>query len=133
MIMKIKPIKTQKDYKTALKRVEELMDAKPGTSEIDELEILSMLIEKYEEEHFPISDPDPIEAIKFRMEQLGLNQNELATIIGSKSRASEILKGKRQLSLNMIRVLHNKLNIPAEVLIKDIKTTQYVKKPRLKL
>jgi HTH-type transcriptional regulator/antitoxin HigA len=131
--MKIKPIKTQKDYKTALKRVEELMDAKPGTSEIDELEILSMLIEKYEEEHFPISDPDPIEAIKFRMEQLGLNQNELATIIGSKSRASEILKGKRQLSLNMIRVLHNKLNIPAEVLIKDIKTTQYVKKPRLKL
>jgi len=128
MIMKIKPIKTQKDYKTVLKRVDELMDVKPGTSEIDELEILSMLIEKYEEEHFPISDPDPIEAIKFRMEQLGLNQNKLAAIIGSKSRASEILKGKRQLSLNMIRVLHNKLNIPAEVLIKDIKTTQHVKK-----
>jgi len=126
--MKIKPIKTQKDYKTVLKRVDELMDVKPGTSEIDELEILSMLIEKYEEEHFPISDPDPIEAIKFRMEQLGLNQNKLAAIIGSKSRASEILKGKRQLSLNMIRVLHNKLNIPAEVLIKDIKTTQHVKK-----
>lgn len=129
--MQIKPVKTQKDYKLALKRVEELMDAKPGTLELDELEILSLLIEKYEEEHFHISDPDPIEAIKFRMEQLGLNQNQLATIIGSKSRVSEILKGKRKLSLNMIRVLHNKLNIPAEVLIKDVKTIRYGKKHRL--
>lgn len=115
--MTIKPIKTKKDYEQALKRLEEVFDAKKGTAEGDELEVLSILIEKYEDEHFPIGLPDPIEAIKFRMEQLGYNQADLANVVGLKSRASEILSKKRKLSLHMIRQLHNKLNIPTEVLI----------------
>ena len=89
----------------------------PGTEESDELEILGMLIEKYEKEHYPIELPDPIEAIKFRMEQMGYTQNDLAEIIDSKSRASEILNRKRKLSLEMIRTLTQKLHIPSEVLI----------------
>ncbi len=93
------------------------MDAKRNTSEMDELEILSVLVEKYEDEHFPIASPDPIEAIKFRMEQMGLSQGDLAGIIGSRSRASEVLRGKRSLTINMIRLLHERLNIPAEILI----------------
>lgn len=101
-MVQVKPIKNQKDYKLALKKIEQLMDAKPGSPEMDELEILSILVEKYEEEHFPIVNPDPVEAIKFRMEQLGLTRNELYLILGSKSHASEVLKGKRNLSLNMI-------------------------------
>ena len=115
--MNIYPIKTNKDYKTALKRIESLMDAKRGTREMDELEILSVLVEKYEDEHFPISSPDPIEAIKFRMEQMDLSQNDLANIIGSRSRASEVLRGKRSLTIKMIRSLHENLKIPAEILI----------------
>jgi HTH-type transcriptional regulator/antitoxin HigA len=115
--MKLKPIKTKKDYQQALDRLEIIFDAKKGTPEGDELEILGILIEQYEEEHFPINLPDPIEAIKFRMEQLGYNQSDLAKVIGLKSRASEILNKKRKLSLDMIRQLHNKLNIPTDVLI----------------
>lgn len=115
--MTIKPIKTKKDYQNALERLEVIFDSKQGTPCGDELEILGILIEKYEEEHFPIGFPDPIEAIKFRMEQLGYNQTDLAKIVGLKSRASEILNKKRKLSLEMIRLLHNKLNIPTEVLI----------------
>ena len=115
--MKLKPIKTEKDYFQTLERLEEIFDAKPGTKEGDELEILGILLEKYENEHFPIGLPDPIEAIKFRMEQLNYSQNDLAEVIGLKSRASEILNKKRKLSLDMIRKLTEKLHIPSEVLI----------------
>ena len=115
--MNIKPIRTKKDYQQALERLEVIFDAKKGTDKGDELEILGMLIEKYENEKFPIDFPDPIEAIKFRMEQLGYNQTDLANVVGLKSRASEILNRKRKLSLEMIRQLHDRLNIPTEVLI----------------
>ena len=115
--MEIKPIKTEKDYNQALERLEIIFDAKLGSAEGDELEVLGILIDQYESEHFPISLPDPIEAIKFRMEQMGYNQNDLANIIGLKSRASEILNRKRKLSLEMIRQLHERLNIPTDVLI----------------
>lgn len=115
--MKLKPIKSEQDYETALERLEVIFDALPGTEESDELEILGMLIEKYEKEHYPIDLPDPIEAIKFRMEQMGYTQNDLAEMIGLKSRASEILNRKRKLSLEMIRTLTQKLHIPSEVLI----------------
>ncbi|NQW77504.1 MAG: helix-turn-helix domain-containing protein [Cytophagales bacterium] len=115
--MEIKPIKTEKDYKQALKRLETIFEAKIGSAEGDELEVLGILIDQYENEHFPIGLPDPIEAIKFRMEQMGYNQNDLANIVGLKSRASEILNRKRKLSLEMIRQLHERLNIPTDVLI----------------
>ncbi|HRO76727.1 MAG TPA: helix-turn-helix domain-containing protein [Crocinitomicaceae bacterium] len=115
--MKLKPIKTENDYFQALERLEIIFDAKPQTKEGDELEILSILIDKYEQENFPIELPDPIEAIKFRMEQLDYSQNDLAEIIGLKSRASEILNKKRKLSLEMIRKLVDKLHIPSTVLI----------------
>ncbi|WP_177760877.1 type II toxin-antitoxin system HigA family antitoxin [Flavobacterium sp. I3-2] len=115
--MKLKPIKSEQDYETALERLEVIFDALPGTEESDELEILGILIEKYEKEHYPMDLPDPIEAIKFRMEQMGYTQNDLAEMIGLKSRASEILNRKRKLSLEMIRTLTQKLHIPSEVLI----------------
>lgn len=115
--MEIKPIKNEKDYNQALERLETIFDAMPGTPESDELEVLGILIDQYENEHFPIGLPDPIEAIKFRMEQMGYNQNDLANIVGLKSRASEILNRKRKLSLEMIRQLHERLNIPTDVLI----------------
>ena len=115
--MNIKPIRTKKDYDQALARLEVIFDSKRGTDEGDELEILGMLIENYENENFPVGFPDPVEAIKFRMEQLGYNQTDLANVVGLKSRASEILNRKRKLSLEMIRQLHDKLNIPTEVLI----------------
>jgi HTH-type transcriptional regulator/antitoxin HigA len=117
--MDINLIKTEQDYKQALKRLEIIFDAKKGTEEGDELELLGLLIDQYENEHFPIDLPDPIEAIKFRMEQMGYNQNDLAKIIGFKSRASEILNRKRKLSLEMIRQLHTTLNIPTDVLIQN--------------
>lgn len=115
--MKIKPIKTKKDYDQALERLELIFDAKRGTDEGDELEVLGILIEQYENERFPIDLPDPIEAIKFRMEQMGYTQTDLANAVGLKSRASEILNKKRKLSLEMIRQLHDKFNIPTDVLI----------------
>ena len=115
--MNISPIKTKKDYEQAMLRLDDLFDAKKGSPEGDELEILSMLIEKYEDVHFPIDLPDPIEAIKFRMEQSGFTQTDLANLLGQKSRASEILNCKRKLSLDMIRQLHKKWNIPTEVLV----------------
>src|SRR6476661_2818203 len=115
--MAIKPIKTKKDYQAAMDRLEVIFDAKPRTPEGDELEVLGILIDKYEQEHYPIDFPDPIEAIKFRMEQLGYNQSDLANVVGLKSRASEILNKKRKLTLDMIRNLHSTLNIPTDVLI----------------
>ncbi|MFM2266334.1 MAG: hypothetical protein RLZ77_1754 [Bacteroidota bacterium] len=115
--MDIKPIKTDKDYNQALERLETIFDAKKGSPEGDELEVLGILVDQYENQHFPIGLPDPIEAIKFRMEQMGYNQTDLANIVGLKSRASEILNKKRKLSLEMIRQLHDRLNIPTDVLI----------------
>jgi HTH-type transcriptional regulator/antitoxin HigA len=117
--MNLKPIKTKKDYQQALDRLELIFDAKKGTKEGDELAILGILIDQYENEHFPIDLPDPIAAIKFRMEQLGYTQTDLAKVVGLKSRASEILSKKRKLSLDMIRQLHEKLNIPTDVLIQS--------------
>ncbi|MBA2408196.1 MAG: helix-turn-helix domain-containing protein [Chitinophagales bacterium] len=117
--MNIKPIKTDKDYNQALKRLELIFDSEKGSAEGDELEVLGILVDQYENEHFPIGFPDPIEAIKFRMEQMGYNQTDLGKIIGLKSRASEILSRKRKLSLEMIRKLNVKLNIPTEVLIQS--------------
>jgi HTH-type transcriptional regulator/antitoxin HigA len=116
-VMTIKPIKDEKDYNQALERLELIFDAKKGSNEGDELEVLGILIDNYENEHFPIGFPDPIEAIKFRMDQMGYNQSDLAKVIGLKSRASEILNKKRKLSLEMIRLLHDNLKIPTEVLI----------------
>ena len=115
--MTLKLLKTKKDYRAALDRLEIIFDAKPGTSQGDELEVLGILIDNYEQEHYPIDFPDPIEAIKFRMEQLGYNQSDLANVVGLKSRASEILNKKRKLTLDMIRNLHSTLNIPTDVLI----------------
>ncbi|MEJ7830135.1 MAG: helix-turn-helix domain-containing protein [Segetibacter sp.] len=117
--MTIKPIKTKKDYQIAMTRLERIFDAKPGTLNGDELEVLGILIEKYEQEHYPIGYPDPIEAIKFRMEQMGYSQSDLARVVGLKSRASEILNRKRKLTLEMIRQLHHALGIPTEVLIQS--------------
>jgi HTH-type transcriptional regulator/antitoxin HigA len=115
----LKPIRTKKEYKEALERVYELMqmDLKKDSDEYNELDLLTILLEKYEEENYPIDLPDPVEAIKFRLEQLNLQTSELAKILGSKSRASEILNRKRKLSIAMIRTLHDKLKIPASSLI----------------
>ena len=117
--MKILPIRNEKDYQKALDRLEDIFDAKKGTEEGDELEILSILIDRYENENFPIGMPDPIEAIKFRMEQMGMKQKDLAEVVGYKSRVSEILSKKRKLTLDMIRKLNSTLHIPTEVLVQD--------------
>src|SRR6188508_1906370 len=119
--MNLKPIKTKKDYQQALERLEVIFDAKKETKEGDELEILGILIDQYENEHFPIDLPDPIEAIKFRMEQMGYTQTDLAKVVGLKSRASEILNRKRKLTLEMIRSIHESFKIPTEVLIQSYK------------
>ena len=117
--MKIIPIHNEKDYQNALERLEEIFDSKKGSELGDELEILSILIDKYENENFPIGMPDPIEAIKFRMEQMGMKQKDLAEVVGFKSRVSEILSKKRKLTLEMIRKLNVSLHIPTEVLVQD--------------
>lgn len=114
-----KVIKTEKDLQKALKRLDVIFDAKKGSKEGDELELLSLLIDNYEKEKYPIELPDPIEAIKFRMEQLGYKQKDLAEAIGLKSRVSEILNRKRKLTLDMIRKLHDVLGIPTEILVKE--------------
>lgn len=117
----LKPVKTKKDYEAALQRCYDLMqkDVKANPKIADELEVLSILVKDYEEKHYPVSPPDPIAAIRFRLEQSGLDEKELNKILGGRSRKSEILSGKRKLSLNMIRELHNKLKIPAETLIAE--------------
>jgi len=117
--MTYKIIKTEGDYQIALARIDELMDAEPNTPEGDELELLVTLVELYEEKKYQIDMPDPVEAIKFRMEQLSLNQQALVPFIGSKSKVSEILNKKRQLSLSMMRALHKGLGIPAEILLQE--------------
>jgi HTH-type transcriptional regulator/antitoxin HigA len=117
----LKPIKTKKEYDAALQRCYELMqlNLKPGSELSDELEVLSILVESYEIKHYPVPPPHPIEAIKFRLEQMSMDEKDLAKILGGRSRKSEILSGRRKLSLAMIRQLHNKLKIPAETLIAD--------------
>jgi len=117
--MEIKVIKTEEDYNSALMRLEEIFDAPVDSPEGDEAELLTVLIEKYEEEHYSIESPDPIEAIRFRMEQMNMNKKDLAEVIGYKSRVSEILNRKRKLSLNMIRQLHKKLRIPYDSLLTE--------------
>lgn len=117
--MKIKVIKTEEEYTKALKRLEDVFDAPEGTSEGDEAELLAVLVEKYEDEHYPIKAPDPIEAIKFRMEQMNMDKKDLAKIIGYKSRVSEIFTKKRKLNLMMIRKIHHMMNIPYESLIRE--------------
>ena len=115
--MDIKIIKTEAEYEATLARIEALMDAEPDSPQEEELKLLVLLVEKYEAERYPIDLPDPVEAIKFRMEQEGLKPKDIIQYIGSQSKVSEVLNYKRPLSLNMIRRLQAGLGIPAEVLI----------------
>ena len=115
--MDIKPIRAEADYERALRRVEELWDSPEGSAESDELDVVTTLIEAYERQHYPIDLPNPIEAIKFRLEQKGQDPRALIGVIGQRTRVYEVMRGKRPLSLNMIRRLHEKLDIPAEILI----------------
>ena len=115
--MKIKPIKSEKDYEKALERLEVIFDAPINSKEGDEAEILSMMIDNYENEHHPIEAPDPIEAIKIRMEEMNLKQKDLVGVIGGKSRVSEILNKKKRLTVDMIRELERILHISASVLV----------------
>jgi HTH-type transcriptional regulator / antitoxin HigA len=114
----VRPIRTKRDYEAALKEVERLWGAKTGTSSGDRLDVLATLIDAYEAEHYPMDPPDPIEAIKFRMEQQGLTRRDLGEIIGTRTRIAEVLNGKRGLSIAMIRRLHERLGISADVLIR---------------
>ena len=115
----LKPIRSEKDYARALSELAELWGAKTGTPKGDRLDILTTLIEAYEAEHYPMDPPDPIEAIKFRMEQQGLTRKDLEKVLGTRTRVSEVLNRKRGLSISMIRALHEKLGISAEVLIRS--------------
>ena len=117
--MNIQPIKNEKTYFQALERLEQIFDAPENTPEGDEAEILSLLIENYENRHYPIEAPDPIEAVKIRMEELGLKQRDMVGVLGGKSRVSEVLNRKRKLTVEMIRNLTEKLNLSASILVKD--------------
>jgi HTH-type transcriptional regulator/antitoxin HigA len=123
-VLKIPPIKTEADLDAALARAAELMDAEEGTDEADELEVLATLIEAYEDRHYPMGQSDPIEAIKARMEQQGLTRKDLEPMIGTRTRVAEVLNRKRNLSIGMIRRLHAKLGISAEVLIQPTKKSR---------
>jgi HTH-type transcriptional regulator/antitoxin HigA len=113
-------LKSPEEHEAALAYIAELMDAAPGSEEMEALELWSLLVERYEEEHFPIDTPDPVDAIKFRMEQEGLRQKDLEKYFQGKNRVSEILNRKRTLSIGMIRALHRGLGIPAEVLLREV-------------
>lgn len=117
--MKPKIIKTEEEHKAALRHVETLMDADPDSQAESDLELWVLLIDQYEEEQFPIEAPDPIEAIKFRMDQMGLTQKDLIKFIPAKSKVSEVMNRRRGLSLSMIRAFHSGLGIPANVLVKE--------------
>lgn len=117
--MKFKILKTKKDYHTALERFEEIFQAKSGSAESDEADVLSLLLKEYEEKHFVIEAPNPLEAIKYRMDQQGLTNSDLAAILGFKSRVTDIFNKHRKLNLTMVRKLHNQLNIPLETLVKE--------------
>ena len=118
--MNIKPIKNEKDYRKALGEINRIFDAKPNTPDGDYLDVLSTLVEKYEDEHYPIDAPDPVEALQYFMESRGLNRVDLEEYIGGSGRVSEVLNRKRSLSLSMIRKLHFDLGVPAEALLKEI-------------
>lgn len=120
--MQPKILKTEAEYEAALAHVAALMDAEPGSLQEQELELFALLVEQYEQEHFPIDPPDPVEAILFRMEQEGLTRKDLSAYIGSPSKVSEILNRKRPLSLTMIRALHKGLGIPADILVQESQT-----------
>lgn len=115
--MEIRPIKTEQDYNTSIRRIEVLWGAKKDTPQGDELDLLVTLVESYEMKHYPIAPPDPIDAIKFRMEQMGMTKADMVQYIGSQSRVSEILNGRRKLTLGMIKALYKGLRIPAEILL----------------
>ena len=119
--MEIKPIRNEDDYEKALHRVEELWGTSPGTPQGDELDVLVTLVEAYEREAYPIDSPSPIAAIKFRLEQEGKDYRALIGVIGQRTRVYEVMRGDRPLSLNMIRKLHRKFDIPAEVLIRPLR------------
>lgn len=123
VVMELKPIKSEKDYREGLERLEVIFDALIDTKEGDEAEILSLLIENYENENYPIEAPDPIEAIKIRMEELNMRQKDLVGIIGGKSRVSEILNRKKRLTVDMIRELEQILQISASVLVNNYELT----------
>lgn len=122
--MVVKSLKTEAEYQKALSRLEELFDAPMGTAESDEADLWALVIEDYESKHHAIDAPDPIHAIRIRMEEMELKQNDLLPIFGSKSRVSEVLNRKRKLTLNMIRQLHEKLNLSFELLVKDYKLAE---------
>src|SRR6266704_3541467 len=122
MAGEVRPIRTKRDYEAALREVERLWGAKAGTRDGDRLDVLATLVDAYENEHYPMDPPDPIEAIKFRMEQQGLTRRDLEGILGTRTRVAEVLNRRRGLSINMIRRLHERLRISAEVLIRPIKT-----------
>ncbi len=115
--MEIKPIKTEDDYFKSLERAEALWGSKRDTPEGDELDLLVTIVEAYEIKHYPIAPPDPIDAIKFRMEQMGMTKTDLAKYLGSQSRVSEVLSRKRKLTLKMVKSLYKGLKIPAEILL----------------
>ena len=123
MAAEVKPIRTKRDYEAALKEVERLWGAKLGTRDGDRLDVLATLLDAYEVEHYPMDPPDPIEAIKFRMEQRGLTRRDLEAIIGTRTRIAEVLNRRRGLSIAMIRRLHERLGISAEVLIRPSRKT----------
>jgi HTH-type transcriptional regulator / antitoxin HigA len=123
MASEVKPIRSEADYQAALAEVSRLWGAKAGTSKGDRLDVVATLIDAYESAHEPIDAPDPIEAIRFRMEQQGLNRRDLETLLGSRARVAEILNRKRALSISMIRRLREGLGISAEVLIRPIRKT----------
>ena len=121
--MNIRPIKSERDYELALQRIDDLMEAASGTPEGDELDILATIVSAYEDKHFPIDLPDPVEAILFRMEQMGLQRKDLEPLLGGRSKVSEVLNRKRGLSIRMIRELHATMNIPLENLVGITKAT----------
>ena len=120
MIIEIRPIKTEQDYNFPMNRIETLWGAKKDTPQGDELDLLVTLVESYEMKYFPIAPPDPVDAIKFRMEQMGMTKADLVQYLGSQSRVSEILNGRRKLTLGMIKSLYNGLKIPAEIFFTQI-------------
>jgi HTH-type transcriptional regulator/antitoxin HigA len=122
--MEIKPIRSNTDYERALQEIQRLWGAKEGTAEGDRLDVLATLVDAYEQKHFPIDTPEPIEAIRFRLEQQGLDERALVGVIGGRSRVYEVMRRKRPLSLDMIRRLHERFGIPAEVLIRPIRAAR---------
>ncbi len=129
--MDIRPIKTQADYQAALKEIEKLFEASPNTAEGDRLEVLTTLVEAYEDQHYSIPLPDPIEAILYYMESRGLSRRDLEACIGNRARVSEILNRKRPLTLRMIQQLHRELGIPAEVLLQPYRDEKKIRRSPL--